>query len=86
MRPATGGAGARQHWKAQCAPPQHPRPLTHTQTRPPQGIVLLKNEAPASRSPGSGSKLLPLDKTEMKKVCVVGPLSDSPEHMVRAKQ
>lgn len=68
------------------APRRNTPDPSHTRKPAPQGIVLLKNEAPASRSPGSGSKLLPLDKARMKKVCVVGPLSDSPEHMVRAKQ
>jgi hypothetical protein len=40
--------------------------------------VLLKNKAPA----GSSKPLLPLDKSSLKKLCVLGPLSHSAEHMM----
>jgi hypothetical protein len=40
---------------------------------------MLKNEP----FKGAASRLLPLDKSKLKRVCVVGPLADSPEHMVR---
>ncbi|KAI8462979.1 MAG: glycoside hydrolase superfamily [Monoraphidium minutum] len=43
-----------------------------------KGMVLLKNAVP----PGSSTPLLPLDKAQLRKVCVVGPLADSPEHML----
>jgi beta-glucosidase-like glycosyl hydrolase len=57
-----------------------------------KGIVLLKNDAPPppGGSKGGGKQqggggapaLLPLDKSKLKKVCVVGPLADSPEHLM----
>jgi beta-glucosidase-like glycosyl hydrolase len=40
--------------------------------------VLLKNKAPA----GSSKPLLPLDKSSLKKLCVLGPLAHSAEHMM----
>lgn len=40
--------------------------------------MLLKNTAPT----GSSSPVLPLDKAALKKVCVVGPLAASVEHMM----
>jgi beta-glucosidase-like glycosyl hydrolase len=42
------------------------------------GIVLLKNKAPA----GAAKPLLPLDKSSLKKLCVLGPLAHSAEHMM----
>ena len=52
-----------------------------------KGIVLLKNDAPLKGASGgagggAGAPLLPLDRTKLKKVCVVGPLADSPEHLL----
>jgi hypothetical protein len=44
----------------------------------PPGIVLLKNKAPA----GSSKPLLPLDKSSLRKLCVLGPLANSAEHMM----
>ncbi|KAF6262012.1 glycoside hydrolase superfamily [Scenedesmus sp. NREL 46B-D3] len=43
-----------------------------------KGIVLLKNKAPA----GSSKPLLPLDKSALSKLCVLGPLANSAEHMM----
>eukprot|EP00775_Hariotina_reticulata_P008295 gene8295-8481_t len=43
-----------------------------------KGSVLLKNTVPT----GSSSPVLPLDKATLKKVCVVGPLAASVEHMM----
>ena len=48
----------------------------------PPGIVLLKNEP----VPPSTTKLLPLNKAALKKVCVVGPLADATEHMVSGRE
>lgn len=42
-------------------------------------MVLLKNVA----VPPATTKLLPLNKAALKKVCVLGPLADATEHMVR---
>jgi beta-glucosidase-like glycosyl hydrolase len=42
------------------------------------GIVLLKNKAPA----GAAKPLLPLDKSALSKLCVLGPLANSVEHMM----
>jgi hypothetical protein len=42
------------------------------------GAVLLKNEAP----PGRDAPMLPLDAARLNKLCVTGPLSDSPEHQM----
>ncbi|KAF8063677.1 BXL3 [Scenedesmus sp. PABB004] len=43
-----------------------------------KGAVLLKNDPP----PGRDAPLLPLDPAALTKLCVLGPLSDSAEHMM----
>lgn len=43
-----------------------------------KGIVLLKNAAPL----GSLKPILPLEKQNLRKLCVLGPLSNSVEHMM----
>ena len=55
-----------------------------SKTPPTAGIVLLKNEAVAVNGEGSGSgrPLLPFDLQSVSKLCVLGPLADSPEHML----
>lgn len=42
------------------------------------GIVLLKNAAPR----GSREPILPLNPATLQKLCVVGPLANSTEHMM----
>lgn len=40
--------------------------------------MLLKNDP----VPGTSTPLLPLDKGALRKVCITGPLADSPEHLM----